>query len=111
MILPQTTVLISYVGLKSVFVMRHHSVAGLERVSSFVLRVLPAVLSGLIGLFILASTVFGWRPDAPYGSGGPASPAALQTTSPESIREQHGKARTRVPGSVGRTTLAEISRR
>jgi hypothetical protein len=40
------------------FVMRCGSVPGLERVSSFVLQVLPWVLSGLIGLFILAAALF-----------------------------------------------------
>jgi L-lactate permease len=91
--------------------MRHGGVTGLERVSSFVLQVLPAVLSGLIGLFILAAALFDWRPDAPYRTPVPASPPALDARLPRSVREEHDKARARVLRSVRPTTLAENSRR
>ena len=91
--------------------MRHGGVTGLERVSSFVLQVLPAVLSGLIGLFILAAALFDWRPDAPHRTPAPASPPALDARLPQSVHEEHDKARARVLRSVRPTTLAENSRR
>ena len=86
---------------------------GLERVSSFVLQVLPAVLSGLIGLFILAAALFDWRPDAPHRTPAPASPPALVGGSPGSVHTERDKARALVLGSVRPTTLtlAEIARR
>ena len=84
---------------------------GLERVSSFVLQVLPAVLSGLIGLFILAAALFDCWPDAPHRTPAQASPPTLVGGLPQPVHAEHDKARTRMLGSVGPTILAEIARR
>jgi hypothetical protein len=43
------------------FVMHHGSAPELERMSTFVVQVLPSVLSGLIALFIPAAAFFDWR--------------------------------------------------
>ena len=41
--------------------MQHTSAPGLERMSAFVVEVLPSVLSGLIALFIPAAAFIDWR--------------------------------------------------